>query len=278
LRLIEPYDPSTSVLDDNQKLAISYKGMAHYELSTKDNVYFYQMALTTGITDPEIAASIRSYYKLNRSYNEITTNVRRKFSEYLLREDEKFITSTHEKEDYECQRDLIRDMRHFSIDRNGNNGVVPESISEIIGKVLVGKVERYDPEKDFGFIKLNELNQDVYFKVSNLKAFELENIYDADIVHCTLSSGDKGLVVHSILGFVEGKNDLKVEKCSIKTFNEIRGFGFVYIGSSSKEVFFHKTAFPSNFYEHLREGLELNAEIRLRDDGKLQVRRCIDLI
>ena len=60
MRLVEPYDPSTSVLSDSQKLAITYKGLAHYELSTKNPVYFYQMAITTGISDQEVESDIRS--------------------------------------------------------------------------------------------------------------------------------------------------------------------------------------------------------------------------
>lgn len=44
------------------------------------------------------------------------------------------------------------------------------------------------------------------------------------------------------------------------------------------EAFFHKTAFPSNFYEHLRNGVEFEAEIKLQENGKYQVRRCVSLI
>lgn len=67
---------------------------------------------------------------------------------------------------------------------------------------------------------------------------------------------------------------MQVEKCIIKSYESDRGFGFVYVGPSSKEVFFHKSAFPSNFYEHLKIGLELSGEIRVKDDGRPQVRAC----
>lgn len=280
LRLIEPYDPSTSMLDDNQKLAISYKGLAHYDLSTKNSVYFYQMAITTGISDPEVVANIRGYYKTKsiRSFSEMTSHIRKLFSEYLLHEDSKFITSTQGKEQYECQIELIRDITSFGLDRNGNNGTTPDNITSFLGEKLIGKVERYDPEKDYGFISIKEMNQDVYFKLSNLKVNEMENLYDSDIVYCSLEQGSKGVIVSSIYNFVEGKNEFQLEKCTVKNFNPKRGFGFVNVGSSSNEVFFHKTAFPANFYEHLKEGLEFIAEIRLREDGKFQVRRCLELL
>ncbi|MDA5543329.1 cold shock domain-containing protein [Yersinia rochesterensis] len=280
LRLIEPYDPSTSVLDDNQKLAISYKGLAHYDLSTKNSVYFYQMAITTGISDPEVVANIKGYYKSksNSSFGEITSSIRKLFSEYLLREDSKFVTSTQDKEQYECQMELIRDIKSFSVDRNGTNGIIPDNMTSFLGEKLVGKVERYDPEKGFGFLSIKEMNQDLYFKLTNLKINEMKNIYDSDIVYCSLEQGKRGIEVSSIYGFVEGKNEFQLEKCIVKNFNPKRGFGFVQVGSSSNEVFFHKVAFPANFYEHLKEGLEFIAEIRLREDGKFQVRRCVDLL
>lgn len=139
-------------------------------------------------------------------------------------------------------------------------------------------MERYDPEKDFGFMSIKEMNQDIYFRLITLKTNEMENIYDSDIVYCSLEQGNKGVVISSIYGFVEGKNEFQLERCIVKNFNSKRGFGFVQVGSSSNEVFFHRTAFPANFYEHLKEGLEFLAEIRLREDGKYQVRRCIELL
>ncbi|MBJ8423625.1 cold shock domain-containing protein [Acinetobacter bereziniae] len=276
LRLVEPYDPSTSVLNDNQKLAITYKGSAHYELSTRNSVYFYQMAITTGIADPEVAANIRGYYKSNRSFSDITSYIRKQFSEYLLSEDKKYIGDISEKEQFNCQRDMLRDIQSFG--RNGINKVVPDNYSSFFGEKMIGKVKTYDPEKDYGFISLSELDDDVYFKVAKLDTNELETIHDGDIVSCTLGQGDKGIVIKTIDGFVEGRNELQIEKCSIKTYKDERGFGFAYIGTTSNEAFFHKTAFPSNFYEHLSEGLEFLAEIRLKDDGNYQIRRCVDLV
>lgn len=278
LRLIEPYDPSTSVLNDNQKLAISYKGLAHYDLSTKNSVYFYQMAITTGVSDPEVVSAIRGYYKSTRSFSEITSCIRKIFSEYLIHEDGKFITSTQGKEQYECQMELLRDIKSFGVDKNVTNEIVPDNVVSFLGEKLVGKIERYDPEKDYGFMSIKEVNQDVYFKMSTLKINNMENVCDSDIVYCSLEQGNKGIVVNSIYGFVEGKNEFQLEKCIIKNFDAKRGFGFAQVGSSSSEVFFHKTAFPANFYEHLKEGLEFLAQIRLREDGKFQVRKCIELI
>lgn len=86
------------------------------------------------------------------------------------------------------------------------------------------------------------------------------------------------IAVKTISGLADGLNQLNFEKCIIKKYTPSKGYGFVYVGSSSNEAFFYKTAFPHNFHEHLKEGLEFEAEIRLKSDGRFQVRRCVKLI
>lgn len=278
LRLIEPYDPSVSILSDNQKLAITYKGLAHFDLSTRNSVYFYQMAITTGISNPEVSSEIRSLYKSERPFSEITYLSRKLFSEYLINEDRKYVLTENDKEQFECQRELIRNIDAFAVDRSGRSSTGPDIYERFLGETLVGKVERYDPEKDFGFISLEELNDEVYFKVARLYRNDLETIHDGDIVYCTLGQGEKGVQIKTIEGFVENKNEVSIEDCSIKFYNPERGFGFAFIAGTSNEAFFHKTAFPHNFYEYLTEGLEFKAEVRLKADGKYQVRRCKELL
>ncbi|MCP6697704.1 type I restriction endonuclease [Pseudomonas donghuensis] len=277
IRLIEPYDPSISALSDSQKLAVTYKGLAHYDLATRNSVYFYQMALTTAISDPEVSHNIRTLYRSNKPFGEITAHVRKLFSEYILNEDAKFLAAGQGREQFDCQLELLRDLKAFAVDRNGSGGAVPDNITSFLGEKLVGEVERYDPEKDYGFIHVRELAQQVYFKLCNIKADSIHSLYDSDIVYCTLGQGDKGVVVRSIEGFVKGLNDLTTELCEVKFYNSKRGYGFAIIGSTSNEAFFHKTAFPHNFHEHLKEGLRFEAEVRLKEDGKYQIRRSIGL-
>ena len=278
LRLVEPYDPSVSILSDSQKLAITYKGLAHYDLATRNSVYFYQMALTTGIADPEVVHNIKTHYRSGRPFRETTAYVRKQFSDYLIREDEKFTSSGQGKEQFGCQVDLIREIKSFAVDRNGGVGVVSDNITSFLGEKLIGEVERYDSEKEYGFMLVRELNQQVYFKLANIKVSNIDSLYDSDVVYCTLGQSEKGVVVKSVDGFVDGRNELAVESCGVKFYNVKRGYGFANVGASSNEAFFHKTAFPHNFLEHLKEGLEFKAEVRLKEDGKYQIRRCVSLV
>lgn len=278
LRLVEPYDPSSSILNNSQKLAITYKGLAHYDLSTKNNVYFYQMAITTGITDPEIANDIRSYYKSDRFFGEKTFCIRKKFSEYLLQEDKKYIVEVENNEQFECQRDLMKDINAFSIDKNGINKTIQDDYSNFYGKTLIGKVRNYDPDKDYGFIFISDINDELFFKISKLDKFEVDSIYNGDFIYCSIGRSEKGAQIKTINGFVENSNNLQIERCLIKFYKPDRGYGFAFISTTSNEAFFHKTAFPSNFYEHLNNGLEFEAEIKLQENGKYQVRRCLRVI
>jgi len=274
IRLIEPYDPSVNGLSDQQKLAITYKGMAHYDLSTKNSVYFYQMAVTTAIVDPEIVLAIKTIYKSARPFGEITKYVRKQFSNYLIQEDKKYVLSDQDKEQFKCQRDLIKDIEYFGGDRSSAG---PKKTNTLIEKKLVCKVLRYDPEKDYGFISADEINYDIYFKTKTLESNSVGGIYELDIIYCTVIEGPNGTNIKSIDGFFNNENNLYTDKCSIKNYNPVRGFGFVQIGSSSNEAFFHKSAFPHNFQEYIKEGLEFQAEIRRKDDGKFQVRRSVSL-
>ncbi|BBF78559.1 type I restriction endonuclease [Acinetobacter ursingii] len=276
MRLVEPYDPSTSVLSDSQKLAITYKGLAHYELSTKNPVYFYQMAITTGISDPEVASDIRSYYKSDKFFSDKTSYIRRKFAEYLIYEDKKYLVEVHDKDQFECQRELTKDIISFSIDRNSCRPI-QDNYSNFIGKRLVGRVRNYDQEKDYGVISIPEINDEFSLKFSRLDSNQVDCVYSGDDIYCSIGRSDRGLHIKTIDGFVDSINNLQVEKCSIKIYKPERGYGFAFIGTTSNEAFFHKTAFPSNFYDYLTNGLDFEAEIRLNDNGKYQVRRCLAL-
>ncbi|MDT9000627.1 hypothetical protein RQP53_15235 [Paucibacter sp. APW11] len=273
LRLVEPYDPSASSLSDAQKIAITYKGLAHYDLSTRNNVYFYQMAVTTAISNPETASLIEAWYKSNRQFAEIVTFVRKQFSNYLISEDAKYISTDQDREQFECQRELLRNIKAFGADKTSGS---TESTALLTEK-LVGMVSRYDPDKDFGFISFKELNHDVYFKMSSLESTKVAAIYENDFILCTLGKRERDIVVRSIDSFVAELNIVKVEKCAIRHYNAHRGYGFACIEPSSNEVFFHKNAFPLNFQEHLKVGLVFDAEIRQKGDGRFQVRRCTNI-
>ena len=60
--LLEPYDSSVRDLSTGQRLAITASGKAHLRLTLTNNTFFEQMALTTAISNEDIAHQIRDMY------------------------------------------------------------------------------------------------------------------------------------------------------------------------------------------------------------------------
>src|SRR5690606_6538131 len=130
-------------------------------------------------------------YKSNRPFGEVTAYIRKQFSEYLILEDGKFVSSDQGKEQFECQRELLRDIASFGKDRSSTpEGEVVTEVKQLVCKVL-----RYDSEKDYGFISSKELHHDVYFKMSNLESIKVDAIHDSDVIYCTLTQGARGVMV-----------------------------------------------------------------------------------
>lgn len=277
-RLIELYDPSENVLNDNQKVAITYKGQAHYNLSTRNSVYFYQMALTTGIANQEIADKIKSIKKSHSNFGEITSNIRRIFSEFLIEEDKKYVHDTfNEKDIYSCQKELLLDIINYQ-KKNISENTLPDNLLKILNLPIKGTIERFDPEEGYGYIILQDINYEILFRTSELSINNAGDIYSSDIVHCTITQADKGVKLETIDGLVEAENSFEEYECTIKKYFPNKGFGFVTLSNIARDVFFHKTSMPIELHEDLEEGKSFKTELRLLDVDKYQVRRFIEVI
>lgn len=71
------------------------------------------------------------------------------------------------------KRDLLKSIYAFSIDRNGVNKPIQDNYSSFYEKTLIGTVRNYDPEKDYGFIYISDINDEISFKVAKLEKFEV---------------------------------------------------------------------------------------------------------
>ena len=60
--LVEPHDPSIGGLALTQRVALTYSGLAHLEMALFNPTFFEQMALTSLISDAEVARQIRADY------------------------------------------------------------------------------------------------------------------------------------------------------------------------------------------------------------------------
>jgi hypothetical protein len=111
--LVEPHDPSMGSLTPNQRVAIAYSGLTHLELALFNPTFFEQMALTTLITDAEVARKIRLHHTSNDPFNVRLRSVRETFASFLIEEDERF-GRVPDSEQYEVQKSVSADIRKFS--------------------------------------------------------------------------------------------------------------------------------------------------------------------
>jgi cold shock CspA family protein len=143
---------------------------------------------------------------------------------------------------------------------------------------LIGFIKHYDYVKKSGTVFINEINREVYFKLDSITKNYLDNIYEYDVVYCTIGENAHGSEVKTLDGLVEGRNDFQRMEICIKKYLTSKGYGFAYLENSSKDAYFHKSAFPESYHNQIVEGDKFIAEVRLKDDGSYFVRRCLNVM
>jgi DNA-binding transcriptional ArsR family regulator len=118
-RLVDPYDPTDVGVYEDQRVRVSHCGHIHFEFALKDDVYFTSMALTTGVRSAGFVDEVREIkrHKMDRSGWQ---KIARLFTEYLLGEDQAFI-SLPNIESYDGQVRLRADLKAAWIERNDSS-------------------------------------------------------------------------------------------------------------------------------------------------------------
>ncbi|MBQ0736184.1 cold shock domain-containing protein [Aquimarina celericrescens] len=264
--LVEPFDLSIRDLTLEQKLAISYRGIVHLRLAVSNSVFFYQMALTTAITDEEIALRIRSKYKSGSNLADILKYVKKEFYDYLISEDQQFINIENELEQYDCQRDLLINLKKFTSNVNSaNQDLVATHGHEYqegyIKEEVVAIVDFYDDSKGFGFVDVEEISDRVFLHANKLQDCDVETIKDGDSILCDISRNKKGFYVEKIHFIEASKNGIEVYECQIIRLFSDRGYGFVQLKDSDKTAFFHFSVFSVEDRDSISLGQILKAEV-----------------
>jgi len=261
--LIEPYDASNKDLSNNQKFTISHRGGAHLRLALHSNVFFYQMAITTNITDLDCALKIKDLYTSNRSFELKLESIKSLFHDYLIQEDKKHISVETDHDKYECQRVVVEDLKKF-IGDNQHSDDVSATLGKdyekgIIKKGIVATVEYFDEEKGYGFAEVDDVKDKIFFHLTQLKEFGVETIRNGDDILCDLIRGDKGFSITNINDIET--NESEVVDCSIIRYFPDRSYGFVKIKDTGQSAFFHATVFLEKDRTKIEEGYSLRAEI-----------------
>lgn len=264
--LIEPYDTSNIGLSNNLKLAISYRGMAHLRLASHNKIFFYQMALTTAITDKDAAYKISTIYKSNDSLENKLKNIMGVFLEYLIREDSHHISVESELEKYNCQKELLTNLNKFTDESclNDNDLVAihgDEYKEGIIKEGVVVTIDFFDAEKGFGFAEAEGVESKIFIHVSKLKDHDIKSLKDGDDVLCDIARDSKGVHVEKIYDIETDVSKIEAVDCIILRLFPERRYGFVKVVDSERTAFFHTSLFSEETRKHIFEGQTLKVEI-----------------
>ena len=281
-RLVEPYDVSNRSIFAQQRLAITSKGQVHLQLGTHNTVFFEQMALTTPIVDLEVAQKIREAYRSNDSMRERKKTVRELFYKYLVHEDEVHLMTDIEKEQYESQEKLLRDLRKFEAKQSEEDQYSDLGTEFKLGLIATNVptvVEWYSPTKGFGFVVVEGFEEQAFLHIEHLEKFGLDSVCDGDNLVCDIARSRKGIAVVNIHEFKLDQNLAEVVDCQIVKVFEDRNYGFVSFDDGLRDAFFHLSVVPEKIRLELSVGSKIRAEIFQDPKGRgLQIRRVLELL
>jgi cold shock CspA family protein len=270
-RLIEPYDLSMKDYSQDQRVAITYSGLAHTELALYNANFFEQMALTNRIVDADVAAKIRSAYFRSGSYNERLEEVRGIFAEYLAAEDERFCL-VPETSEFAVQKAL----RATLVDQWRGPGKVhiPEQeLSGLAGEGVLAIVDKFDDARGYGFVSIPDLHETAFLHVRVVEVAGHESIHDGDRILCDIARNQKGLYVSQIHSLEAAR--VKQFSGEVTRLFQDRAYGFVHVPEIGTDAFFHYSLFPLEARENLVEGLKVTFEATSDMAGRWQVRKVL---
>lgn len=265
-RLIEPFDPSVASLSPAQRLAITFSGKAHLRLGRTNNVFFTQMALTTAISDEDVALKIKEIYKSDGSFGSKMSQIRELFYNFLesLDANEMVVPDLPQ---YDCQHSLLADLRRFgSLQVESSSTGIDEFNFGTVHTEVFAVVDFYDAQKGFGFVDAEGVEGRVFLHAEKLDALSVDALGDGDKIMCDIGRNEKGLIV-DVIHDIE-VDEPKVITCTIAKLFEDRGYGFVSLAHGGGDAFFHFSIFDQEERTKLVVGQSFDAEISFRDSQK----------
>lgn len=166
-RLVEPYDLSIKEYSDDQRVAITYSGLAHLELGLYNPVFFEQMALTTRIVDADVAARIRGAFHASRLLSSRLEDVRKIFCAYLISEDAGNC-NVPERPEYANQC-ALRDEIHKRWSATRATAAEMMRLPETAAEDVIATVESFDHSRGFGFVEVPSLKDSAFIHARTLK-------------------------------------------------------------------------------------------------------------
>lgn len=267
--LIEPYDASRKEYAEDQSVAITYSGVAHYEFGMHNSVYFEQMAMTTRIVDPEVAAKLTAAYNSNRAMDPRLEEVRSVFAEYMIEEDIRScaVPSTIE---FKSQFELREGLASSWIIRRETPQEGPVAIEILVERVKT-TVDWFDRKRGFGFVNVASLRDAAFLHIKSLEDVNADALQNGDELICDIAQNDKGFVVVRAYNSPQSGED-RYTSTIVKLLAD-RQYGFMHIPELGVDAFFHFNLFDVGEHALLAVGQKFLVEIATDQMGRSQVRR-----
>lgn len=135
---------------------------------------------------------------------------------------------------------------------------------------VVGHIKWFDASKGFGFVVPENGMPDVLLHVTCLRAGGYQTAYEGARVHCQVLKRQRGLQAFRILNMdestavhpseIQARTHVSVEpesdweRCQVKWFNRISGFGFLTRGEGTEDIFVHMETLRKYGFTELRPG------------------------
>ncbi len=111
-RLIEPYDPTDTLIYESQRVKVTHCGRIHYEFAVEDKegIYMSVMALITSVNSHNYVVRVRELMNHKKMNRQDWNTIIKYFVEYCLKQDSVYI-SLPQSNSYDSQRILREKLR-----------------------------------------------------------------------------------------------------------------------------------------------------------------------
>jgi cold shock protein len=165
------------------------------------------------------------------------------------------------------------DTKDLRIDPEASLQLAEPQLEEQSAQPVWGKVKWYNPDKRYGFVELSDGSGDVFLHASALAGIGIAALQPGETLQFRAAPGQRGPQVAEVISVYSSTAAPKPRRKSfrspsdrqpleasvhemgtVKWYNAIKGFGFIVMDGSGKEIFVHASALNRAGITGLSEG------------------------
>jgi CspA family cold shock protein len=147
-------------------------------------------------------------------------------------------------------------------------------LEEPSGQPVWGRMKWHDPDKRYGFVELSDGSGDVFLQTTALAGIGMSSLQPGETLEVRVAPGQRGPQVTEVISVdsstatppgsrrksFRSRSDLRPTEARVqeigmvKWYNAAKGFGFIVLDDSGKDVFVHASALKRAGIVNLNEG------------------------